>query len=82
MTREQTIKAIREAVNGMRKYNNGVCGYVNINRLHITFLNVYNKPILFFEFDKEVLYIWNDSNNNYLRNIVMSIQYENIKEIF
>lgn len=82
MTKEQTIKAIKKAVNDMRKYYNGVCGYVHINGIHVTFLDIHNKPMLFFDFCDETLFIWNGSPANWQSNIVMSIQYSNIKEIF
>lgn len=83
MTREQTIKEIRKAVNRMRKYQyNNVCGYVNINDIHLSFLNWDSKPVLFFEFDQDMLYIRNGARGDYRATIILSIQYSDIEEIF
>ena len=83
MTREQTIKEIRNAITNTRGYlNTNVCGYVNINGIHLTFLDWNNKPVLFFNFDKDTLYIWNGSHDDYRAAIIFSIRYENITEIF
>jgi len=83
MTREQTISEIRNAVQRMRKYQyDNVCGYVNINDVHLSFLDWDNKPVLFFIFDNDTLYIRNGARDDYRATIILSIRYENITEIF